>query len=188
MLMVSSAEIFGEVTWRAGREFRWGGLDVHVLRELRVVADELGRETEARPAGEEAVLRIALEEIGGDAGGLAIGGGGDDEAGEGFDVPAGIDEIGGEMVKQVGKDSVNIAKAKELLEAAGWTLDGDVYTKCDLRTEFSIGHIDPNPRRTQTVSPVFLSKAAMYCCFSLSLTITSRLSASAGELPVPNSR
>ena len=48
-------------------------------------------------------------------------------------------------------DEVDIAKAKEVLEAAGWTLQGDVYTKGDLKTEFSIGHIDPNPRRTNTV-------------------------------------
>ena len=42
-------------------------------------------------------------------------------------------------------------RPSQALEAAGWTLQGDVYTKGDLKTEFSIGHIDPNPRRTNTV-------------------------------------
>ncbi len=57
-------------------------------------------------------------------------------------------------------DKVDIAKAKEVLEAAGWTLQGDVYTKGDLKTEFSIGHIDPNPRRTNTVQLTISSCAA----------------------------
>jgi peptide/nickel transport system substrate-binding protein len=56
-------------------------------------------------------------------------------------------------------DEVNIEKAKEVLETAGWTLDGDVYTKDGQRLEFSIGHIDPNPRRTQTVQLIISSCA-----------------------------
>ena len=40
---------------------------------------------------------------------------------------------------------MDIDKAKQALEADGWTLQNGVYTKGDLKTEFSIGHIDPNP-------------------------------------------
>ena len=58
-----------------------------------------------------------------------------------------------------------------MLEAAGWTLQGDVYTKGDLRTEFSIGHIDPNPRRTNTVQLTISS------CAEAGLKITDAPSA-----------
>ena len=56
-------------------------------------------------------------------------------------------------------DKVDIAKAKSTLEAAGWTLQGDVYTKGGKNLEFSIGHIDPNPRRTNTVQLIIASCA-----------------------------
>ena len=58
-----------------------------------------------------------------------------------------------------------------MLEAAGWTLQGDVYTKGDLKTEFSIGHIDPNPRRTNTVQLTISS------CAEAGLKITDAPSA-----------
>jgi len=48
----------------------------------------------------------------------------------------------------------DIAKAKSILEAAGWTMSGGVYQKAGQKLEFKISYRDPNPRRAQEVQLV----------------------------------
>ena len=52
--------------------------------------------------GEEAVFRIAGDELGRGGAGLPVGGGEDDRLEQGFDVPAAVDEITGQCVEQFG--------------------------------------------------------------------------------------
>jgi peptide/nickel transport system substrate-binding protein len=81
-------------------------------------------------------------------------------------------------------NDVDIAAAKAALEAGGWTLNGDVYAKDGQNLEFSIGHIDPNPRRTNTVQLIISS------CAEAGMKITDAPSATffddGGELETGN--
>ena len=64
-----------------------------------LIAQNFGVEAEARGAGEQFVFRIKREQFRSDVGLLAIGAGGDEEANEGFYVPAGAHEFAGEPVE-----------------------------------------------------------------------------------------
>ena len=68
----------------------------------RLIAQNFGVEAEARGAGEQFVFRIKREQFRRDVGILAIGAGGDEQANEGFYVPAGAHELAGEPVEQLG--------------------------------------------------------------------------------------
>src|ERR1043166_2320855 len=52
-----------------------------------LVADNLGGHAETRATRKQEIFGIALEQLWGDTGGLAVGGGGDEEFEEGFEVP-----------------------------------------------------------------------------------------------------
>ena len=67
-----------------------------------LVADDFGVEAGAGAAGEEAVFGVGLEVDGATGGGLLVGLGEDHFLHEGFDVPAGIDELKGEVVEEFG--------------------------------------------------------------------------------------
>ena len=64
-----------------------------------VIADGFCVEAEARAAGEEAVLIVAVPRLRRDAGRLAVGGGQGDEAVKVFHAPAVCDEFDGEPVE-----------------------------------------------------------------------------------------
>ena len=53
----------------------------------RVVANHFGIHAEARAASEQTVVGVALEQLWGEGGGLAVGRGRDEEAEDGFDIP-----------------------------------------------------------------------------------------------------
>ena len=65
-----------------------------------LIAQHPRGEAMARAAGEQAVLGVALMSGGGGAGGLAVGGAGDDEAVHGLQVPTAGDKLGGEPIEQ----------------------------------------------------------------------------------------
>lgn len=67
------------------------------------VAELFGGETEARAACEELIRWVAGEGVGGDGGAAGEGLGEGDFAAERFDVPARLDEVGGEPVEELGE-------------------------------------------------------------------------------------
>ena len=66
-----------------------------------LISDDVGRKALAGTTGEEAVVRVGFQELRIQVGLLTIGGAGDDEALEVFDVPSGVDEFGGEPVEEI---------------------------------------------------------------------------------------
>ena len=87
----------------------------------RLVADRLRAHAMARPAGDKAVLRIALEQLRCHGRGLAVGRTGDDESVQLLHVPAGPDELGREPVEKLGVRGVFALHAEILgcLDEAG---------------------------------------------------------------------
>ena len=65
-----------------------------------MIAKDWGGKAEAGAAGEESVFGIDFEERSGGFAGLAVGGAGDDEAVELFDIPTGVDEFAAEPVEE----------------------------------------------------------------------------------------
>ncbi|MFM1944910.1 MAG: hypothetical protein RI897_3892 [Verrucomicrobiota bacterium] len=66
------------------------------------IADHFCGETPAGLAGEEDVGGIDFFELGGGCGALAVGLGGGDEFEDGFGIPAGLDELDGEVIEEFG--------------------------------------------------------------------------------------
>ncbi len=118
--------------------------------EQGVVAELFGIEPEAWAAGEQTVVGIAGEEIGGDAGRLSIGGGGDEETDEGLGVPAGVAVVECEPVEEIGMTGhfalgteilggADEAFAEELLPE---TIGGDAGGEWVVRAEEPAGEVE----------------------------------------------
>ena len=97
----------GDLFPNTGRLIRLHGWAADFLDEQAgggegAVAQHLGVHAEARAAGEEFVAEVFCEALGCGHGGLAVGGGGDQQAVEFFHVPTALAEFDGEPVEQLG--------------------------------------------------------------------------------------
>ncbi len=83
------------------------GFSTHVAVEKvgdveELVADDFGVEAGSRAACEESVVGVVVVFGGAGFRGLLVGAAGDEGFHEGFDVPAGVDELEGEVVEELG--------------------------------------------------------------------------------------
>ena len=129
-----------------------------------LVADHRGGQAQPRAARDHPVLRVPLELLGADVGRLAIGGAGHDGPLQGLDVPARVDELGGQPVEQLGVAGELALRAEVLgrLHQAGPEVHLPEPVHGDAGGQ-GVAGVDEPPRERQPVGLDALGQRRQHC-------------------------